>query len=64
MEQDKHINWKETIMATGKYFFLMKNTRISFVHGSKVKVNVHAGNGSTDRIPAYIRRVIQDPETL
>ena len=35
----------------------------SFVHGSKVKVNIHAGNGSTDRIPAYIRSVIQDPIT-
>ena len=35
----------------------------SFVHGSKVKVNVHARNGSVDRIPAYIRRVIQDPVT-
>jgi 1,4-alpha-glucan branching enzyme len=35
----------------------------SFVHGSKVKVNVHARNGSVDRIPAYIRRVIQDPIT-
>ncbi len=35
----------------------------SFVHGSKVKVNVQASNGSTDRIPAYIRRVIQDPQT-
>ena len=33
----------------------------TFVHGSKVKVHVHAGNGSKDRIPAYIRRVIQDP---
>ena len=45
----------------GKYFFLMKNTKNTFVHGSKIKVHVHAGNGSKDRIPAYIRRVIQDP---
>lgn len=37
-----------------------KNT---FVHGSKVKVNVQANNGSNDRIPAYIRKVIQDPLT-
>jgi 1,4-alpha-glucan branching enzyme len=37
-----------------------KNT---FVHGSKVKVNIQANNGSTDRIPAYIRKVIQDPVT-
>ncbi len=37
-----------------------KNT---FVHGSKVKVNVQANNGSNDRIPAYIRKVIQDQNT-
>jgi 1,4-alpha-glucan branching enzyme len=35
----------------------------SFTHGSKVKVHVHTTKGSTDRIPAYIRRVIQDPNT-
>lgn len=35
----------------------------TFVHGSKVKVNVVAANGSKDRIPAYITRVIQDPVT-
>ena len=35
----------------------------SFVHGSKVKVQVQGDNGSKDRIPAYIRRVIQDPVT-
>ncbi|HEX8278271.1 MAG TPA: 1,4-alpha-glucan-branching enzyme, partial [Segetibacter sp.] len=37
-----------------------KNT---FVHGSRVKVNVQAANGSKDRIPSYIRKVIQDPQT-
>ena len=32
------------------------------VHGSKIKVHVVADNSSTmDRIPAYIRRVVQDP---
>jgi len=35
----------------------------SFIHASKVKVHVHGANGSNDRIPAYIRRVIQDPHT-
>ena len=35
----------------------------SFVHGSKVKVTVHGANGETDRIPAWIRRVVQDPAT-
>jgi 1,4-alpha-glucan branching enzyme len=35
----------------------------SFTHGSKVKVNVQGDNGSKDRIPAYIKRVIQDTAT-
>ena len=33
----------------------------SFKHGSKFKVHIQAANGSHDRIPAYIRRVVQDP---
>jgi 1,4-alpha-glucan branching enzyme len=32
-------------------------------HGSLVKVHVRAANGDLDRIPAYARRVVQDPET-
>ncbi|MEJ7680937.1 MAG: hypothetical protein WKG06_24420 [Segetibacter sp.] len=35
----------------------------TFVHGSKVKVNVQGNNGSNDRIPAYIRKVTQDQNT-
>ncbi|MES2893382.1 MAG: alpha amylase C-terminal domain-containing protein [Bacteroidota bacterium] len=35
----------------------------SFLHESKVKVTIHSAKGVTDRIPAYIRRVIQDPLT-
>ncbi len=35
----------------------------SFLHGSKVKVHVEGKNGALDRIPAYIRRVVQDMET-
>lgn len=34
----------------------------SFIHRSKVKVHVEAGNGAYDRIPAYIRKVDQNPE--
>jgi 1,4-alpha-glucan branching enzyme len=33
------------------------------VHGSRVKVRVEAANQTMDRIPAYIRRVVQDPAT-
>jgi len=36
----------------------------SLVHGSKVKAHVLTANGEEgDRIPAYIRRVIQEPDT-
>jgi len=34
------------------------------VHGSRVKVHVVAANGALDRIPAYMRRVEQDPKTF
>lgn len=37
--------------------------RSTFLHESKVKVHVVGKNGRHDRIPAYIRRVIQDPVT-
>ena len=33
------------------------------VHGSRLKVHVIAANGALDRIPAYIRRVVQDQRT-
>ncbi|WP_026461733.1 alpha-amylase family glycosyl hydrolase [Adhaeribacter aquaticus] len=35
----------------------------TFTHGSKVKVHIHAENGHLDRIPPYIRRAVQNPET-
>ncbi|MCW3108901.1 MAG: 1,4-alpha-glucan (Glycogen) branching enzyme GH3-type [Segetibacter sp.] len=44
-------------------FLPFEEYKETFVHGSKVKVNVQGNNGSKDRIPAYITRVIQDPAT-
>ena len=44
-------------------FLPFEEYKSAFVHGSKVKVNVEGNNGSKDRIPAYITRVIQDPVT-
>ncbi len=35
----------------------------SFIHGSRIKVVVGGGNQVRDRIPAYIRRVVQDDQT-
>lgn len=44
-------------------FFPYQEYKDSFVHGSRIKVHVEASNGSMDRIPAYIRKVTQDPKT-
>jgi 1,4-alpha-glucan branching enzyme len=55
LERNKNGDWE--------IFLPYEEYRHSFVHGSKVKVHVVGGNGSRDRIPAYIRRVIQDPQT-
>lgn len=33
------------------------------LHGSRIKVNVATVTGASDRIPAYIRRAVQDPDT-
>jgi 1,4-alpha-glucan branching enzyme len=38
--------------------------RERFVHGSRIKVLVHSDTGWHEKIPAYIRRVIQDEKTL
>ena len=35
-----------------------------FLHESRIKVLVHSESGWQERIPAYIRRVVQDPATL
>lgn len=55
LERNKNGDWE--------IFLPYKKYKDSFVHGSKVKVTVQSGNGSEDRLPAYIRRVIQDPLT-
>ena len=55
LERNKNADW-EIFLPFEKY----KN---SFIHGSRIKVHVQASNGEKDRIPAYIRKVIQDPKT-
>ena len=35
----------------------------TLTHGSRVKVHIVSGDGGRDRIPAYARRVLQDPDT-
>lgn len=44
-------------------FLSQKQYNSTFVHGSKIKVVIKGANGVKDRIPAYIKRVVQDPET-
>ena len=55
MEKDPYGTWE---------IFLPKNDyKNSFVHGSKIKVLVDGANGRYERIPAYIRRVVQDEDS-
>lgn len=63
-------NWDRTTHKLEKnnkgdweIFLPYKEYEKTFAHGSKVKVVVHAANGAKDRIPAYIRKVIQDEKT-
>ena len=55
MERNIHNDWE--------IFLPYEEYKNSFLHASKVKVHIHAANGAIDRIPAYIRRVIQDEKT-
>jgi 1,4-alpha-glucan branching enzyme len=44
-------------------FLPYKEYKNTFIHRSKVKVNISSYRGSIDRIPAYVRKVVQDPDT-
>ncbi len=52
LTRDEHGTWSVTLPAE------------TLLQGSRVKVHVHGADGSRlDRIPAYIRRAVQDPDT-
>ena len=60
--------WKESaryamrrIRGTGNWELKIKNK--SFRHGSLFKLIVHWEGGQGERIPAWVNRVVQDPET-
>lgn len=55
MKKSSHGDWE--------IFLPFEQYKDTFIHGSKVKVHIIAENGALDRIPAYIRRVIQDENT-
>ena len=44
-------------------FFPDEKYAETLTHGSRVKVHVVSDGGGQDRIPAYARRVVQDPQT-
>ena len=56
LERNKNGDWE--------IFLPYEEYKSTFIHGSKIKVHVQAGNGSHDRIPAYMRKVIQDLQTF
>lgn len=55
MRRNHRGDW-EIFLSHGDY-------KDSFIHNSKVKVHVEGANGAWDRIPAYMRRVVQDDTT-
>ncbi len=55
LERDTHGTWH--------LFLPDEDYAHRLVHGSRVKVHVDSEIGPQDRIPAYIRRVVQDEET-
>ena len=55
LERNKRGDWE--------IFLPYEEYKDSFVHESKIKVTVNGSNGQIDRIPAYMRKVIQDPTT-
>jgi 1,4-alpha-glucan branching enzyme len=55
---------KRNEFGVWEIFLPYQEYKDTFTHLSKVKVHVHARNGELDRIPTYIRRVVQNQETL
>ncbi|EON77091.1 1,4-alpha-glucan (glycogen) branching enzyme, GH-13-type [Lunatimonas lonarensis] len=47
--------------GTWEIFLPREEYQASFTHGSLIKVHVVSEKGALDRIPAYIRRVVQNP---
>ncbi|MEL6132100.1 MAG: alpha-amylase family glycosyl hydrolase [Bacteroidota bacterium] len=54
---------KRNPMGIWEIFLADDTYQDAFVEGSKVKVHIVAANGAHDRMPAYIKRAIQDPKT-
>ncbi|MEO0580779.1 MAG: alpha amylase C-terminal domain-containing protein [Bacteroidota bacterium] len=54
---------KRNPMGIWEIFLPDSEYKDSFVEGSKVKVHIVGANGAHDRMPAYIKRAIQDPTT-
>ncbi|MBP3388959.1 MAG: 1,4-alpha-glucan-branching enzyme, partial [Clostridia bacterium] len=50
-----------TPIGDGNWEITLKGVR-TLPHGSRVKVQITAGGQTFDRIPLYIKRVVQDPE--
>lgn len=54
---------KKSSRGDWEIFLPYEEYKDKFTHQSKVKVHVNGSNGSLDRIPVYITRVIQDEKT-
>ena len=54
---------KKNKQGDWEIFLPFEENKSTFIHGSKVKVTIHSEKGIIDRIPAWIKRVVQDPAT-
>lgn len=61
--QRTQLRLRKTSDGTWSIFLPDESFGGRLVHGSLVKMLVHGDNGWLERIPSYIRRVVQDPET-
>ena len=61
-DRGAHSNGRAISMACGASFLPDEKWGDKLVHGSRVKVHVVSDNGGMDRIPAYIRRVVQEQD--
>ncbi|MBI9085817.1 MAG: alpha amylase C-terminal domain-containing protein [Desulfobacterales bacterium] len=63
-----HTHWQEdpayALHPTGSGVWQITLPKAALAHGDLYRLRIHWPEGQGDRIPAYARRVVQDPDTL
>ncbi|HEX6240880.1 MAG TPA: alpha amylase C-terminal domain-containing protein [Polyangiales bacterium] len=60
-DRDAHVMTRDEF-GVWSLFVPSAGAGAGLTHGSRVKVHVRGRNGALDRVPAYIRRAVQDPQ--